>query len=181
MARFGRAYPMPNIGLVQTGYPTELSASILLETEVGDQILAQRIISGGTLNLFESTDVINIALIGADKVLGSVGSLGLKIESPAVILSQTSARGSQATLIISSQHLEPSADGWFRTIHSSTVRRFAFNRVSAFPDTIHAAGVDFIPVLDDSAQWRISTETRDNVVLDSRASISSDLSQEGRP
>ena len=87
MARFGRGFPMPNIGLVQTGFGAEVSASVLLETEEGDQILAQRQVSLRTLTFIEQSvdTTLTHLLTGADKTLGSVGSLGIKLENPAVI------------------------------------------------------------------------------------------------
>jgi len=181
MARFGRSFPMPNIGLVLTGYPEELSASILLETESGDQILDQRQVSLGVLTTFESSSATEvIQVISGVSTPSSVGSLGIQIDPPDVTISQVSAFAVQRDIKLVGS-IEEASDVWKSGTILNRILRIATNRLKPFPDTIHPGGVDFTPVIDHPAQWRVSTVVRDTIFLSSRASISSDLTKEGKP
>ena len=120
-------------------------------------------------------------LTGADKALGSVGSLGINLENPAVIPSGRSSRGREHGPKIKGNLERRAGDPWHEGPIVNKVLKVFFNRFKPFPDTIHVGGVDFIPVIDHPAQWRVSTVVRDRIFLNSRDSISSDLTKEGKP
>jgi len=98
-----------------------------------------------------------------------------------VSLSGVSTLGSIQTIVGFGPYIESDTDRWKHGPITNTVRATAWNRLSDFPDTIQIVGVDFVPVLDNSAQFLISTVVRDRIFLRSRQSISSDKTTEGKP
>jgi hypothetical protein len=162
-----------------TGFPREISATVLLETSGGAQVF-----SIGTLSTVESSGGASgeSTILGGVSATGSVGTFGFSIqdEESAVAISGVSATASWGTLSLAGT-IEEADDVWSSGAIINPRRRVAWNILTDFPDTEYEGGRDFIPRVASAPGWRVSTVTRDRILIRSRESVSKDTEAEGKP
>ena len=177
MARFGRSYPT-NTFITRRAALQTLSTTIILGTEDEDQGIIARLAIARVPTIFTSEAEPSTTLAGVQATSG-VGAINLSTTGLATLLTgvrsfSTVGDGFSFTGLVTSGK-------WQQDKTKKNVPRRRWNRHKNFDNKNFEVGEDFVPVIDQYGQFRVSTISRDRITLSSLQSISDNLSIQGRP
>ena len=177
MARFGRSYPISRFIKVNPALETQ-SVIVVLGTEDEDQGIIARLAIVHAPTIFISEDISATALTGI-QAASKVGTINLSTTGLTTLLTGVSSSAS-AHDGFSFTGLVTSGK-WQQDKTKKNVPRGRWNRHKNFDNKNFEVGEDFVPVIDQYGQFRVSTISRDRITLSSLQSISDNLSIQGRP
>ncbi len=179
MARLGSAYPTRTFASKRAALETT-SVTIVLGTDDADQGLIARpgLARTPTVNI-SIIDGEIITIITGTQAASTVGSPSISVTGLITLLTgvqsaSTVDDGFSFTGLITSGK-------WEEDKTKKNIPRRRWGRQKPFENKNFEIGVDFVPVVDQYGQWRVSTITRDRIVLSSLQSISDNLGNQGRP
>jgi len=177
MARLGRTYPIRTFITRRAALQT-LSITVVLGTEDEDQGIIARPSFARAPTIFTSEEEPSITLAGVIAA-SVVGTLDLSVTGLATALTGVSS--------VASAHDGFSFTGlvtsgkWQQDKTKKNVPRHRWGRQKNFDNKNFEVGEDFVPVIDQYGQFRVSTISRDRITISSLQSISDNLGLQGRP
>ena len=180
MARLGRAFPATRSQYVRAALRTQ-SVTIVLGTEEGDGLLARVGLARAPNVNISVIDGELITILTGVQAASAVGAIDLSVTGLATFLIGVSSSATVATGDTFTFTGLVTSGKWQQDKTKKNVPRRSWGRMTNFDNRNFEAGEDFVEVIDQYGQFRVSTVTRDRIVLSSLQSISDNLGIQGRP
>ncbi len=180
MARLGRSFPATRCVSIRAALRTQ-SVTVVLGTEESDGLLMRVGLARAPNVNISVIDGELITILTGVQAASVVGAFNLSVTGLATLLTGVSSSATVTTGDAFTFTGLVTSGKWEQDKTKKNIPRRRWGRQTNFDNKNFEAGEDFVEVIDQYGQFRISTVTRDRIVISSLQSISDNLGNQGRP